>query len=195
MKKVQDYYFNKARKEGYAARSAFKLEEIDKKHKIIKPGFCVIDLGCFPGSWMQYIAKKVGKKGLVVGIDRTQLKINLTDNMRHIHSDINELDSTKLGEFAERFDLVCSDMAPNSTGVRDVDAARSLQLCQMAQHVALQWLKKRGAFLVKCFQGPSFDPLLKEMRGNFEQVKIVKPKSSRNESREIFLLGIQLKTE
>lgn len=193
MKEIQDYYFKKAKKDGYVARSAYKLEEIDTKHKLLKPGDKVIDLGCFPGSWMQYISKKVGTKGLVMGVDRTALKIPLKENMRFVHGDINELDLTVTSQYADSFDVVCSDMAPNTTGNKNVDAARSFQLCQMALLVAQNNLKRSGLTVVKILQGSTFDQLLRQMRDEYQKVKIVKPKSSRNESKEVFVLGQILK--
>lgn len=193
MKQVQDHYFHKAKKEGFAARSAFKLKEIDNKHKLIKRGDHIIDLGCFPGSWMQYISQRIGNNGLVVGIDRTELKIPLKDNMRFIHGDINDIDLALLDEYKRTFDIICSDMAPNTTGMKDVDAARSFQLCQMALLIAQNKLKKGGATLVKILQGSTFNELLTQMRSEYGTVKIVKPKSSRNESKEIFVLGINKK--
>jgi 23S rRNA (uridine2552-2'-O)-methyltransferase len=193
MKQVQDHYFRKAKKEGFAARSAFKLKEIDAKHKLIKGGDFVIDLGCFPGSWMQYLSQKIGKNGLVVGIDRTALEIPLKENMRFIQGDINELELSKLDEFSSSFDLVCSDMAPNTTGIKGVDGARSFQLCQMALLLAQNKLKKTGATLVKILQGDTFNTLLAQMKAEYETVKIIKPQSSRSESREIFVLGLTKK--
>lgn len=193
MKEVQDHYFKKAKKEGYAARSAFKLEEIDKKHKLLKSGSRVIDLGCYPGSWMQYVSRKIGDGGLVLGIDRTELQIPLKKNMQFIHSDINELDFNCLGQAADRFDLVLSDMAPNTTGIKNVDTARSLQLCQMALMVAEERLHQKGAVLVKILRGGTFDELLAQMRSEYRIVKTIKPKSSRKESKEIFVLGIHKK--
>ncbi len=193
MKEVQDHYFKKAKKEGYAARSAFKLEEIDTKHKLLKSGSKVIDLGCYPGSWMQYVSGKIGDKGLVLGIDRTALQISLKDNMRFIHSDINELDLSTLENVATRFNLVISDMAPNTTGVKGVDAARSLQLCEMALLVARERLHPDGAVLVKILRGGTFDELLRQMRNEYRIVKTIKPKSSRKESKEIFVLGMHRK--
>jgi 23S rRNA (uridine2552-2'-O)-methyltransferase len=190
MKQVRDHYFKKAKKEGYAARSAFKLEEIDARYRLLKSGSKVIDLGCFPGSWMQYTSGKIGDKGLVLGIDRTALKIPLKNNMRFIHSDINELELARFKNIATHFDLVLSDMAPNTTGVKSVDAARSLQLCQMALLVATDWLHPKGAVLVKILRGQTFDELLAQMKTEYRTVKSVKPKSSRSESKEIFVLGI-----
>ena len=190
MKEVQDHYFKKAKKEGYIARSAFKLQEIDAKHKLLQKGSKVLDLGCFPGSWMQYIAQRIGENGVVVGIDRTALEMTLKGNMRFIRGDINELDLSLPKEFANRYDLVCSDMAPNTMGIKNVDATRSLQLCQMALYVAQQYLKSGGATLVKVLQGGTFDTLLTQMRQEYRSVKIIKPKSSRKESKEIFVLGL-----
>lgn len=189
MKKIQDHYFKQAKKDGYAARSAYKLEEIDNKHRLLRPGGRVLDLGCFPGSWLQYISKKIGDAGLVVGVDRTQLKMPLKPNMRFIHADINELDLSRLSQDADPFDLVCSDMAPNTTGVKAVDSARSYQLCQMALLVGDRYLKASGSILVKVLQGESFDLLLKQMRQDYQTVKTIKPKSSRSESKEVFVLG------
>ncbi len=189
MKKVKDYYYKKAKQEGFAARSAFKIKEIDQKFKLLKPGSNVLDLGCFPGSWMQFISQKIGDNGLVVGIDRTDLKIPLKKNMRFIHSDINDLDLSVSGSYVDQYDIICSDMAPNTMGIKSVDAERSLQLCQMALHIAQHWLKKNGSTLVKILQGGSFDRLLKQMRDEYNKVNIIKPKSSRNESKEIFVLG------
>ncbi|MCP4756622.1 MAG: RlmE family RNA methyltransferase [Proteobacteria bacterium] len=191
MKKVRDHYFKKAKQEGYAARSAYKLQEIDQKYHLIKTDDKVLDLGCFPGSWLQYISRKIGRNGIVVGIDRTELKIRFEENMRFVHSDIDDLDSTgpEISDLA--FDLVCSDMAPNTTGIGNVDSERSLQLCLTALDIAQHCLKKGGTTLVKIFQGASFERLIKRMRQEYGRVKIVKPKSSRNESKEIFVLGIK----
>ena len=190
MKQVQDHYFRKARKEGFAARSAFKLKEIDTKHHLLKKGNRVLDLGCFPGSWMQYISQRIGKEGLVVGIDRTALAIPLKDNMQFIQGDINEIELSLLDRFEAPFDLVCSDMAPNTTGVKHIDAARSYQLCQMALLIAQKRLKPGGFTLVKILQGGPFEDLLKQMRSEYKKVSIVKPKSSRSESKELFVLGL-----
>lgn len=191
MKKVQDHYFKKAKKEGYIARSAYKLQEMDQKQNLLRKGLKVIDLGCFPGSWMQYISTRIGEKGLVVGIDRTELQMPLKANMRFIHSDINELDISSISGIASRYDLVFSDMAPNTTGAKNVDSARSYQLCQMAMIVAQDYLKTSGSILVKILQGSTFNTLLSDMKSEYKVVKTLKPKSSRDESKEVFVLGSQ----
>lgn len=191
MRTVQDHYFKKAKQEGFAARSAYKLKEIDEKHRLLKNGNRVLDLGCFPGSWLQYISQKIGSSGHVIGIDRTELRIPLRDNMQFIHSDINEVNLDTMTTLEGYFDLICSDMAPDSTGIKNVDSERSFHLCQMALHIADLRLKYSGSVLLKSFHGSAFDRLLKQMRSDYHQVKILKPKSSRDESKEVFLLGIR----
>ena len=193
MKTIQDHYFKKARKEGFAARSAFKLKEINQKFKIIKSGNRVLDLGCFPGSWMQYISLVIGDKGLVIGIDRTKLIIPIRENMRFVQSDINDIDFSAHKSFVDCYDAICSDMAPNTTGIKNVDSERSLQLCQTALLIAQHKLRRRGSTLVKILRGGSFERLLHQMREEYKTVKIIKPKSSRSESKEVFVLGVNKK--
>jgi len=189
VKEVQDHYFKKAKTEGYVARSAYKLEEIDQKQGLIRPGFCVLDLGCFPGSWMQYTAKRVGPKGKVLGIDIQNLEMGLGPNQAFLHQDILSLDLETLAPYGVPFDLVLSDMAPSTTGHKATDGARVLGLNQMALWVARRWLKTGGDCLIKVFHGPAFEPLLKQMKTEYTKVKPFKPKSSRKESSEVFLLG------
>lgn len=193
MKEVQDYYFKKAKKDKYVARSAYKLEEIQKKHPILRKGQKVMDLGCFPGSWLQYVSRVIGKEGLVLGIDLQDLKMNLPENARFIHGDINELDLNQFAEYASNFDVIVSDMAPKTTGIKHLDAERSFQLCDMALFVAEKYLKNSGSIVVKVFQGAPLEKLLKKMRAEYQKVAIVKPKSSRNESVEVFVVGMKKK--
>ena len=189
MRKNQDHYFRKAKKQGYVARSVYKLAEINQKQKIIRIGDRVIDLGCFPGSWMQYITKSVGNAGIVVGIDSKELKMSLKGNMYFLKIDIHELDFDILGRFADQFDVVCSDMAPKTTGIKSIDAENSYRLCQTAHLVARQWLKKGGNVVVKIFQGALLEGFVKDLTEDFKTVKRFKPKSSRKESKEIFVIG------
>jgi len=190
MKKVKDFYFKKAKAKGFVARSAFKLEEIDQKNQILKPRMSVMDLGCFPGSWLQYISKKIGKDGIVVGVDIQELKLPLSANMKFIHSDINELDLEALKQIKPYFDLICSDMAPKTTGIKGTDADRSYHLCQMVLATSQKLLKYGGNTLIKVFQGAALEKLVQQMKTEYQIVKRIKPKSSRNESVEIFILGI-----
>ncbi|MGK0288950.1 MAG: 23S rRNA (uridine2552-2'-O)-methyltransferase [bacterium] len=195
MKKVQDHYFQKAKQDNYVARSAYKLEEINKKCPILKKGNKVIDLGCCPGSWIQYASKVVGPTGKVVGVDLNPVQIVLPENAVFLQGDINEIDLNFAGEHADQFDTVMSDMAPKTTGIKHLDADRSFQLCEMALFVAQKWLKPNGSVVVKVFQGAAQQKLLEQMRREYEKVKIVKPKSSRDESVEVFVVGLNKKIQ
>lgn len=189
MKIIKDQYYKKAKQENYAARSVYKLQEIQEKHHVIHQGNHVLDLGCSPGSWMQLASKIVGEKGKVYGIDLKPVSISLSNNMLALEGDINEFDFSQVLE-EKKLDVIISDMAPKTTGIKSVDADRSYHLCQMSLLCAQKWLKDHGNLLVKFFQGSKQNDFLNEMKENFSKVKIVKPKSSRNESVEIFILGL-----
>ncbi len=190
MKKVKDHYYHKAKQEGYVARSAYKLEEIDKKHHLFKSGNWVLDLGCCPGSWLQYAIKKVGNQGNVLGVDIQEVKLNLPAHAKVIQADIFELTAEDLQIGERRFDVIMSDMAPKTTGIRQTDALRSHAMNQQVLLLAEDLLKPNGTLLVKAFQGAPMDQLKKEFKNAYSQVKPFKPKSSRSESVEIFLLGL-----
>ena len=188
MKKVQDHYFHKARKDGYVARSAYKLEEIDQRQQLLKRGQKVLDLGCAPGSWLQYTSRQIGESGRLLGIDLQAVAISLPPQVEVLQADIYELNRS--GAWWENpFDVILSDMAPKTTGVRSADADRSYALNQYALWLAEQHLSKGGCLLVKAFQGAPLQQLQQEFRQMFTEVKICKPKSSRSESVEVFLLG------
>jgi len=188
----KDYYFKKAKAENFVARSVYKLEEIDQRHKLFKSGQKVLDLGAAPGSWSQYLSKKVGESGKVLGIDLTPIKINLP-NAVFVTADIESVnleDIFKQHGFVPPLDSVVSDMAPNTTGIRSADQARSFALCEMALTVAMRMLKPGGSFVCKIFHGNEFEVLRKSMRSNFKTVDIIKPKGTRKESKEIFMIGL-----
>ncbi len=193
VKKVQDYYFKKAKKENYPARSVYKLVEAHEKHTILKSGDKVLDLGCHPGSWSLYSAKIVGPSGLVVGIDlKNEKKIQQAGKAKiiAIFADIMAPETIPLlAEYAEKFDVVISDMAPKTTGNKWSDQQHSLDLCRQALFLADQLLKTGGNFYCKVFEGEDFKLFFESVREKFEFAKIVKPKSSRKESREVFVLG------
>lgn len=192
----KDYYFHKAKEDNFAARSIYKLEEIDAKFRLIKPGNKILDLGAAPGSWSQYAAKKVGVKGRVLGIDLQPIKITLP-NAAFIEADIHDIQWEEVFaeyEIAPPFDLVISDMAPRTTGIKITDQARSMELCEMALNVALQYLKPGGHFIVKFFHSEDFEALRNLIRKNFGKCEILRPKSTRKESKEIFLIGISAKS-
>ena len=194
MKKIQDYYFKKAKKEGYPARSVYKLEEAQLKHNFLKKGGRALDLGCHPGSWSMYLAKAMGPAGLVVGVDLQEGKgitVPGGAKIKIMTADIMD-DATlvTIRETCQNFTAVVSDMAPGTTGNKWSDQQQSLNLARRALEIAGAMLQPGGAFYCKVFEGEDFREYVEEVRKYFAQVKIVKPLSSRKESREVFVLGL-----
>ena len=189
MKKIKDHYFHKAKKDGYVARSAYKIEEIDKKNGIISPGNKVLDLGCSPGSWLQYACRKVGNSGQILGVDLKPVNISLPSHVKVIQADIFGLTDEELEIEGGQFDVILSDMAPKTSGIRTTDTNRSFELNKKVLNLAKNILCPEGALLLKAFQGMLLDDLSSEFRKMFAKVKFCKPKSSRPESIEIFILG------
>lgn len=191
----KDHYFRKAKEQNFAARSVFKLEEIDQKFKIFKPGQTVLDLGASPGSWSQYSSKMVGENGRVLGVDLTQINIKLK-NAVFIQADLRDLNLEETFQqhgFEPPFDLVLSDMAPKTTGIRITDQARSFELCELALDVARRYLKPNGHFVCKLFHSDDFTTLRDEMKKTFEKFEAIRPASTRVISKEIFLVGLKKK--
>lgn len=191
----RDHYFKKAKQENFAARSVFKLEEIDKKYKMFRPGQVVLDLGASPGSWSQYASKMAGEQGKVLGVDLSPVTVKLK-NAVFIQADLRDLnleDIFKEHGFEPPFDIVMSDMAPKTTGIRMTDQARSMELCELALDVARRFLKKDGDFVCKLFHSEDFAKLRDEMKKTFARVEAVKPDSTRKISKEIFLVGLRKK--
>lgn len=189
-----DPYVKKAQKAGYRSRATFKLEEIDKKDKLIKPGMAVVDLGSAPGGWSDYALRKLGDNGTVVALDI--LPMTPLTGVHFIQGDFREdnvLDELNLILDSLPIDLVLSDMAPNITGVDSIDQPSSMYLVELALHFAVENLSKQGVFLVKVFQGEGFDTYLRAMRDSFQKVITRKPDASRARSREVYLLGRGLK--
>jgi 23S rRNA (uridine2552-2'-O)-methyltransferase len=193
--KVKDHYFNKAKKENYLARSIYKLEEIDQKYKVIKKNDNVLDLGYHPGSWIQYTSKKVLPGGKVVGIDIKEVnsKINAISNVTVFEKDINDVQSLEELGVDEKFDVVVSDMAPNTTGIRSVDQDRSLNLVEMVFYHLPAFLKKNGNMVIKVFDSHSAQEYLKTQKKQFEKFHYLKPKSTRSVSKEFFVIGVGFK--
>jgi 23S rRNA (uridine2552-2'-O)-methyltransferase len=185
-----DYYARKARQEGYAARSVFKLGEVDEAEGLFRPGMRVLDLGASPGSWMQYASERVGSRGVVVGVDLKPLSRPARANERFILADVNALGPESLREHASEFELVLSDMMPSTIGHKESDHYRSVVLAEAALALCDLLLRPGGNFLVKVFQGPDFNAYRDQLRHRFAKVKIKKPESSRKTSREIYLLGL-----
>ena len=185
-----DHYTRQAKKENFAARSVYKLQEIQKKHHILKKGARVLDLGCAPGSWLQFASKSVGPDGQLVGIDLNPVTVSLPDNVTVITGDVAELEShlNQLG--IDRFDVVLSDMAPATTGNRHVDEARSVGLCEAALAIADQVLTTGGHFVCKIFQGGDYKAFTDAVRKRFSRQTATRPQSTRKASREVFVIGL-----
>ena len=197
---INDPYVKLAQKEGYRARAAYKLKEIDESEKLIKPGQVIVDLGCTPGSWAQYTRRKLagadggGIHGTIIGLD--MLPMEPIADVQYIQGDFREEDVlVKLEELLQgrKADLVLSDMAPNLSGIPTADAARMENLIDLAIEFSQNHMKPSGALLVKCFKDMGFTQILEKFRDEFKTVKQVKPKASRDKSSEIFLLGRGLK--
>lgn len=189
----EDHYTRKAKNEKYPARSVYKLQEIQRKFTLIKKGGKVLDLGCSPGSWLLYASELTGPSGRVIGIDLKPVAIKLSSHAQALVGDILNLTPELEEAFSSGFSVVMSDMAPATTGMKDVDAARSLELCEMALAVATGRLLPGGHFICKIFQGGDFDAYVTRVKGYFKQVKIFKPESCRKQSKEIYIIGIGMK--
>ena len=188
--KPQDHYFRRAKKEGYSARSVYKLEEIDRRVRLFRPGQRVLDLGCHPGSWLQYCARAVGRRGLVVGVDTRTISIELPPHVHFIQADVFELLPTDLYQISEDFDVVLSDLAPATTGMRSVDSSRSLALFQRALTLADDLLVPGAHFLGKIFQGSGFEEMVKDLKSRFDKVKVIRPRATRSQSKEIYVVAM-----
>jgi 23S rRNA (uridine2552-2'-O)-methyltransferase len=184
-----DYFSRRARQENFASRAVYKLTDIDRKFRLFHTGQRVLDLGCAPGSWLQYISSRVGPQGLVVGLDQQALKITLGPPVHFRQVNITTLEPGELQTFSPVFDVVVSDLAPATCGIKDVDHQRSLTLARLSWDYARVLLAPGGHYLVKVFAGPDFPEFVAAIKPNFQQVQIVKPIGSRSESREIYLLG------
>lgn len=185
---------SKAQQAGYRSRATFKLEEIDNKDGLIRPGMHVVDLGSAPGGWSDYALNKVGDKGKVIALDI--LPMTPLTGVHFIEGDFREdhvLDQLNEILAGGQIDLVLSDMAPNMTGVDSIDQPSSMYLVELALDFAQNNLSKNGTFLVKVFQGEGFDAFLQAMRATFSKVVTRKPDASRARSREVYLLGRGLK--
>ena len=195
MRKVQDYYFKKAKKENYPARSVYKLEEAQKKYRFLKTGDTVLDLGCQPGSWAIYTAQVVGPQGLVVGVDLQEgQKISIANAAEIVWlcDDIMSEDIVdKIQEIRKNFRIILSDVAPRTSGNKWVDQQQSLNLARCVLGLSEKLLVTGGNLYVKVFEGEDFKEFVDSVRKSFKKVKIVKPKSSRSESREVFILGLE----
>lgn len=190
----EDHYTLRARKEGWPARSVYKLMEIQERYSVIPKGGRVLDLGCAPGSWLLYAARTAGKSGRVTGVDLLPVAIALPGHATALTGDALEPDEEMAGRIAGPFDTVLSDMAPATTGRKDVDQARSLALCEAALAIALKVLAPGGRFVCKIFDGPDAAGFLETVRDGFDKVLRMRPKSVRKASKEIYVVGVGRKS-
>lgn len=186
----RDEYVKRAQQEGLRSRAVFKLKELDERHRLLKPGMTVIDLGAAPGGWSEYAAQRVGRNGRVVALDI--LPMDAIDGVTVIEGDFRE--ESVLEELRRAIDgrpvqLVLSDMAPNMSGMKAVDQPRAMYLSELALQLAREVLAPGGGFLIKLFQGEGSDAFLREVRKSFAACSIKKPDASRARSREVYLLA------
>jgi 23S rRNA (uridine2552-2'-O)-methyltransferase len=192
-RRTADHFTKKARAEHYPARSIYKLEEIDRRVRLLKPGMHVLDLGAAPGSWTLYAAKKVGPKGSVVAIDRAELTVGTPSNVVYVQADALAVDPAELlaRVGSAGFDAVISDMAPRTSGARFVDQSRSFELFCRAVELAAALCRPGGSFVGKIFQGEDFEVARTRVRDAFEQARVIRPTSVRSESYEVYLVGLR----
>jgi 23S rRNA (uridine2552-2'-O)-methyltransferase len=186
----RDPFVQQARRDGWRSRAVYKLEEIDQKERLLKPGMVCVDLGAAPGSWSQYVTEKLKGKARIVAVDL--LAMDSLPAVEFVQGDFREDDVLQqlleaVGE--DGADLVMSDMAPNISGTKAVDQPRSMYLVELALDMARRVLKPGGSFICKVFQGEGFDEFVRDARNSFERVRVMKPKASRTGSREMYLVA------
>ena len=194
-----DRYYKRAKDENYAARSVYKLGEIDRRFKLLKRGQRVLDLGCRPGSWLQYAAERVGPKGYVVGLDRQPLSISLPANATTLVGDVLQVEPAFFRDALPRerggcFQVVLTDMAPDTSGVAFADQVRSMELFGRALDLARELGCPGSKFVGKLFMGEGFDETLALVRQRYQKSKTVRPEATRKSSREVYLVAQGLKT-
>jgi 23S rRNA (uridine2552-2'-O)-methyltransferase len=190
--KWEDHYTRRARDEKWVARSVYKLEEIDRRFKLMARGHRLLDLGCYPGSWSQYSLEKVGSRGEVIGVDLREPERVSAPNFRFIKADVITMDLEWLVQEIGLRDTVISDLAPQTTGIKVADTSRSMELAKKAFEISLALLKEKGHFLSKVFEGEDLKALRNEVKKRFDQIHLVRPSAVRKGSKEIYLLGLGL---
>jgi 23S rRNA (uridine2552-2'-O)-methyltransferase len=191
-----DQYVKMAQQQGFRARAAFKLMELDEKYHLLREGMRVVDLGSAPGSWAQVVQRTLGSSGQIIALDI--LPMDPLENVTFIQGDFTEDEPLRALEKeldGVQPDLVLSDMAPNMSGMGAVDQPRAMYLAELALDFAEQWLAPGGSFVVKVFHGEGFDSFVKKTRSMFEKVQVRKPSASRPRSREVYVLGHRRKLQ
>jgi 23S rRNA (uridine2552-2'-O)-methyltransferase len=194
----QDIFYRRAKQEHFAARSVYKLQELDQRFRLLCAGQRVLDLGCRPGSWLQYCAAKVGSNGFVVGLDREPLEVAVPDNAAVLVGDVLQLDpptyySALPGQQHSCFHLVLSDMAPDTSGVSFADQVHSVELVSRALHIAARVGCPQSNFVAKVFMGEGFSEIVKEAKQHYARTKTVRPEATRKSSTELYLVALEKK--
>lgn len=185
-----DKWSQRAAAAGYRARSVYKLMELDERFHLLKPGMTVLDLGAAPGSWLQFTSTKIGPTGKVIGLDLTEIE-PIGDNVELLQQDITDLDAIErilTQRKINQVDVILSDMAPNTSGVKDIDQWKSVALNRAAVAIAQKFLKPLGICVLKVFRGADFDAFLAELKRIFTDVRIVTVEASRDRSREVYVV-------
>ena len=187
---IHDHWFNQAKRDGYRSRAAYKLMQIDDRRSVLRKGDAVLDLGCMPGSWLQVAAERVGSRGEVWGIDLKETTLHgLPATVHVLCGDAAHLIEAGLPP-ERRFNAIVSDMMPNTTGSRETDHFRSVDVCELAMWLAPRWLKPGGNVVMKLLEGSQMPRLLKDAKAIFTKVKPFKPEASRSDSTEIYIVAL-----
>ena len=189
----KDYYRKLAKDHGYRSRSAYKLEQLNNSYRVLRPSHKVIDFGCAPGGWLQVILKEVGPSGKVVGIDIQDIKPIRGAIILHADIEDDTITDSILGVMNSKADVVLSDLAPNVSGIWDIDQARQISLTRNAFTIAQKVLKKNGSAIFKAFEGELLNELKLDLKNSFHKVIVSKPHASRQESSELYLVCLQFK--
>jgi 23S rRNA (uridine2552-2'-O)-methyltransferase len=195
VEKKKEHYYKTAKKENYRSRASYKLTQLDKKFKIIREGYKVVDLGAAPGGWSQVALEKVGEDGMVLGVDLQKIKPFNEENFVFIRGDFTSTEIQKeiYSAINGKAEVIISDAAPSLSGIKDIDQLRAMDLAENVIKIAGNLLQPKGTLLMKTFQGPGYPELLKKLKNEFKLVKTTKPASSRKLSSEMYIIGIGFK--
>ncbi|MBU3934834.1 RlmE family RNA methyltransferase [Patescibacteria group bacterium] len=187
--KKDEFYTRKSKKEGYPARSVYKLKDMDSKYKIIKRGNIVMDLGSAPGSWTLYASKRVGREGRVLAVDIETLNFPAQGNIIFVKRDILKMDEIDLKNWAGKFDVVISDLAPKTSGIISIDVGKSLELSKKSFEIAKLVLKKGGNFVCKIFEGEETNGFVEKIKKSFKILKRARPPAVIKRSKEFYIVA------
>lgn len=191
----KDRLYRKAKEEGFQSRAAYKLVEVQKKYKLLKSGAKVLDLGCWPGGWLQVASELVGDRGTVVGLDLAECEISISNNVKTLIGNANDPEAlARCMELAGAlFDVVLSDMSPKLSGIREVDQAASVECAQMARAACKTCLRGKGSLVIKLFKGPSSDEFVRDLKGEFVKLHRCELDATRSTSNEFYIVALEFK--